>query len=108
LKGLVLATAFSILLLAGIATNQSFGDNAHSQVLQWGSFGQIDGGHFFQLESLSIDNEGNVYVTDSGNARIQKFTSDGQFLKLGVLVVQTTENLKNQLELQLMKIMFML
>ena len=25
--------------------------------------------------------EGNVYVTDSGNARVQKFTSDGQFLK---------------------------
>ena len=81
MKVLVLATAFSVLLLAGVATNQSFGDNAHSQVLQWGSFGQIDGGHFFQLESLSIDNEGNVYVTDSGNARIQKFTSDGQFLK---------------------------
>nr|MCS5634341.1 HYR domain-containing protein [Candidatus Neomarinimicrobiota bacterium] len=81
MKGLVLATAFSILLLAGIATNQSFGDNAHSQVLQWGSFGQIDGGHFFQLEGLSVDDEGNVYVTDSGNARIQKFTSDGQFLK---------------------------
>ena len=81
MKGLVLATAFSVLLLAGVATNQSFGDNAHSQVLQWGSFGQIDGGHFFQLEGLSVDNEGNVYVTDSGNARIQKFTSDGQFLK---------------------------
>ena len=81
MKGLVLATAFSVLLLAGIATNQSFGDNSHSYVLQWGSFGQIDGGHFFQLESLSVDNEGNVYVTDSGNARIQKFTSDGQFLE---------------------------
>ena len=81
MKGLVLATVFSVLLLAGVATNQSFGDNAHSYVLQWGSFGQIDGGHFFQLESLSVDNEGNVYVTDSGNARIQKFTSDGQFLE---------------------------
>ena len=81
MKGLVLATAFSVLLLAGVATNQSFGDNAHSYVLQWGSFGQIDGGHFFQLESLSVDDDGNIYVTDSGNARIQKFTSDGQFLK---------------------------
>jgi Ca2+-binding RTX toxin-like protein/sugar lactone lactonase YvrE len=67
--------------LAGVATNQSFGDNSNSYVLQWGSFGQIDGGHFFQLESLSVDNEGNIYVTDSGNARIQKFTSDGQFLE---------------------------
>ena len=80
MKGLVLATAFSVLLLAGIATNQSFGDDAYSHILQWGSFGQIDGGHFFQLEGLSVDDEGNVYVTDSGNARVQKFTSDGQFL----------------------------
>ena len=81
MKGLVLATAFSVLLLAGVATNQSFGDNSNSYVLQWGSFGQIDGGHFFQLESLSVDDDGNIYVTDSGNARIQKFTSDGQFLE---------------------------
>jgi len=81
LKVLVLATAFSVLLLAGIATNQSFGVSSHTYILEWGNYGNIDGGHFFQLEGLSVDNEGNVYVTDSGNARIQKFTSDGQFLK---------------------------
>jgi len=81
LKGLVLATAFSILLLVGVATNQSFGDDAHSYILEWGNYGNIDGSQFFHLESISVDNEGNVYVTDSGNARIQKFTSDGQFLK---------------------------
>ena len=90
MKVLVLAAAFSILLLAGIATNQSFGDNAHSQVLQWGSFGQIDNGEFFQLESISVDDEGNVYVTDSGNARVQKFTSDGQFM--GTWGVSGTDN----------------
>ena len=81
MKGLVLATAFSVLLLAGIATNQSFGDGAHSYILEWGNFGNFDDGQFFHPESLSVDNEGNVYVTDSGNARIQKFTSDGQFLE---------------------------
>jgi len=81
LKGLVLATAFSILLLAGIATNQSFGDNAHSYILEWGNFGITDNGQFFHPESLSFDSDGNVYVTDAGNARIQKFTSDGQFLE---------------------------
>jgi len=81
LKGLVLATAFFVLLLAGIATNQSFGSSSHPYILEWGNYGNIDGGQFFQLESLSVDNEGNVYVTDSGNARIQKFTSDGQFLE---------------------------
>ena len=90
MKVLVLAAAFSILLLAGIATNQSFGDNAHSQVLQWGSFGQIDNGEFFQLEGISVDDEGNVYVTDSGNARVQKFTSDGQFM--GTWGVSGTDN----------------
>ena len=81
MKVLVLATAFSVLLLAGIATNQSFGDNAHSYILEWGAFGQFDDGQFFHLERISVDNEGNVYVTDSGNARVQKFTSDGQFLE---------------------------
>ena len=81
MKVLVLATAFSVLLLAGIATNQSFGSSSHPYILEWGNYGNIDGGQFFQLESLSVDNEGNVYVTDSGNARIQKFTSDGQFLE---------------------------
>lgn len=90
MKVLVLAAAFSILLLAGIATNQSFGDNAHSQVLQWGSFGQFHDGQFFQLESISVDDEGNVYVTDSGNARVQKFTSDGQFM--GAWGVSGTDN----------------
>ena len=71
LKGLVLATAFFVLLLAGIATNQSFGSSSHPYILEWGNYGNIDGGQFFQLESLSVDDEGNIYVTDSGNARIQ-------------------------------------
>jgi len=30
---------------------------------------------------LAVDNEGNVYVVDSGNARVQKFGPDGRFLK---------------------------
>ncbi len=81
MKGLVLATAFSVLLLAGIAVNQSFGDDAHSYILEWGTFGQFDNGQFFQLGSISVDDDGNIYVTDSGNTRIQKFTSDGQFLE---------------------------
>ena len=29
---------------------------------------------------ITIDNQGIVYVSDSGNHRIQKFTSDGKFL----------------------------
>ena len=33
-------------------------------------------------QSLSIDPNGNVYVADTGNNRILKFTNDGQFVKL--------------------------
>ncbi len=30
---------------------------------------------------VALDGEGNVYVLDAGNGRIQKFASDGRFLK---------------------------
>ena len=29
----------------------------------------IDDGQFFQLGSISVDDDGNIYVTDSGNAK---------------------------------------
>ncbi len=35
---------------------------------------------FNQPSDIAADNEGNLYVADSGNFRIQKFTSDGQFI----------------------------
>ena len=31
-------------------------------------------------QGLAVDGEGNVFVADSGNFRIQKFDSDGRFL----------------------------
>ena len=52
----------------------------HRFVAGWGNFGVIDDGEFLSPQQLASDNEGNIYVADSGNARIQKFTSDGQFL----------------------------
>ena len=35
---------------------------------------------FYMPSDIAIDEEGNVYVLDSGNHRIQKFDSDGNFL----------------------------
>ena len=45
-------------------------------VLQWGSPGTGDG-QFNSPISVAVDAGGYVYVADSGNHRIQKFTGSG-------------------------------
>jgi len=80
LRRIVLVTVFASLLLAGAISNQSFGATGHSYVLDWGGFGFTNEGKFFKPQSLATDDEQNIYVTDSGNAKVQKFTSDGKFL----------------------------
>src|SRR4030095_9112059 len=39
-----------------------------------------ENGQLIAPHSLDIDKEGNVYVTDTGNNRIQKYDSNGKFL----------------------------
>jgi DNA-binding beta-propeller fold protein YncE len=51
------------------------------QVLSaWGDGGPDDG-QFGVGGSVSSDGRGNVYVADSGNYRVQQFTSDGRFVR---------------------------
>lgn len=53
-------------------------------ILKWGSAGTGDGQFNFNggyLLDIAVDTFRNVYVADTGNGRIQKFTSDGQFIK---------------------------
>ena len=35
----------------------------------------------FRPSDIGVDAEGNVYITDSGNHRIQKYTSEGEYLR---------------------------
>ena len=48
---------------------------------KWGSQGS-ESGQLHIVTDLDIDSEGNVYVADAGNVRIQKFSSDGTFLTM--------------------------
>ena len=58
-------------------------DSNGKLLLEWGSQGEADGQFNFPPDdyaSVAVDAQGNVYVTDATNARIQKFDSNGKFL----------------------------
>jgi len=48
-------------------------------VQAWGDSGSGDG-QLFRPKGVAVDASGDVYVMDSGNSRIQKFSNDGQYL----------------------------
>jgi DNA-binding beta-propeller fold protein YncE len=52
---------------------------APAYITQWGTFG-AGNGQFHDPFFIVTDTEGNVYVSDTGNNRIQKFTSGGDYL----------------------------
>jgi len=47
-------------------------------IRQWGATGS-ENGQFTGVKSLAVDAQGNVYVADAGNKRIQVFDADGNF-----------------------------
>ncbi len=61
---------------------------ADGSVLQvWGTFddiskGQAPGGTFFQPWGIAVSADGSVFVADTWNHRIQKFTADGKFVNM--------------------------
>ena len=57
-------------------------DQAENYTIErsWGSKGAGDG-QFMNPHSLAIDRFGNVYITDTGNNRVEKFSSNGTLLE---------------------------
>ncbi len=51
----------------------------HPFITEWGTPGTGDG-QFDGPRGVAVDGDGFVYVVDTGNDRVQKFTSDGSFV----------------------------
>ena len=76
---------YKVRILCGIDTS-IYGESGnfainygYEFVLKWGSWGSGDG-QFDSPKGVAVDSSGNVYVADTGNSRIQKFTSNGTLL----------------------------
>jgi DNA-binding beta-propeller fold protein YncE len=63
----------------GESSNYSIATHTYQFITKWGSFGTGDG-QFNGPRLIAVDSSGNVYVADTANNRIQKFTSTGSFL----------------------------
>ncbi|WP_179216003.1 InlB B-repeat-containing protein, partial [Paenibacillus sp. MY03] len=66
------------IVYSGDSTNiQTFNlDGVHLQE----SWGEPEGGAFGFISGMAVDGEGNLFVTDGVNSRIQKFNSDGELI----------------------------
>ena len=71
---------FSVFLISGIFVQYSFALGDYDALSEWGQFGISKQGHFLYPEFIAVDDEGNSYVSDLGNKRIQKFSSDGEYI----------------------------
>ncbi|KAF6244980.1 6-bladed beta-propeller [Nitrosopumilus sp. b2] len=75
-----LVAVFSVILLSSTLTQYSFALGDYDFILEWGEFGIYTPGYFSYPEFIAVDEDGNSYVSDLGNKRIQKFSSDGQYI----------------------------
>ena len=66
--------------LIGISYVDSGFAASHNFDSEFGKSGISKPGYFLSPQHLAFDSENNLYVTDLGNARIQKFDSNGNFI----------------------------
>jgi len=64
-----------------VSASSAFAEAPPQYLMQWGVSGSGQGQFAGPLD-IAVDNTGNVYVADTQNHRIQKFTSTGQFITM--------------------------
>ena len=72
---------FSLTLLTSSFTQNSSALNQYNEILEWGSFGFEKPSYFSHPQFIALDDQGNVYITELGNKRIQKFSNNGDFIE---------------------------
>ena len=77
--GIKLLSLISISLLISIGVIDSSQVYADHFLFKFGSSG-YDQGQFAAITDIAVDSSGNIFVTDYGNNRVQKFDSNGRFL----------------------------
>jgi DNA-binding beta-propeller fold protein YncE len=89
-----LAFQLAALSLAALSPIEPGSVGAHlppAFLATWGSDGAAEG-QFNAPNGVTVDEAGNIYVVDTGNDRVQKFDSDGNFLLMWGWGVRTGES----------------
>lgn len=67
-----------IILLIFLIIKSGIAENSRV-VLKFGSFSEKEG-EFNQPQAICVDKEGNIFIVDTGNNRVEKFDSEGNYL----------------------------
>jgi DNA-binding beta-propeller fold protein YncE len=74
-----IAVAATVALIVAMLVGSAPAQAAFGVVTKWGTYGSAPG-QFNNPQGVAVDAAGNVYVADSSNSRIQKFSSTGELL----------------------------
>ena len=80
LKLLLSLIIFSSIFISSSFTQNSFGFGDYDYISEWGSFGIAKAGYFSHPQFIGVGDDGSVFITDLGNKRVQKFSSNGDYM----------------------------